>query len=179
LLGQVAGDALGSLVEFEPADAIRRAWPDGVRDLVDGGTTSAGLDGDHNHASEANGSLMRVSPLGVWAHALPPRQAVELARQESRLTHPSPVCADACAAFVVAIGAALRTGDRRASYDAALRWARDGDAEDTVRAALQTAAEVPPWEYERNQGWVLIALQNAFYQLRNGPEDPVRPLSWW
>src|SRR6202012_1691834 len=38
LLGQVIGDALGSLVEFQPAAAIARAYPDGVRDLRDGGT---------------------------------------------------------------------------------------------------------------------------------------------
>jgi ADP-ribosyl-[dinitrogen reductase] hydrolase len=36
LLGQVIGDSLGSLVEFQPAAAIARAYPDGVRDLRDG-----------------------------------------------------------------------------------------------------------------------------------------------
>lgn len=38
LLGQCAGDSLGSLVEFQSADAIRRAYPGGVRALADGGT---------------------------------------------------------------------------------------------------------------------------------------------
>lgn len=38
LLGQLAGDSLGSLVEFRDADDIRRQYPDGVRDLADGGT---------------------------------------------------------------------------------------------------------------------------------------------
>ena len=38
LLGQCAGDSLGSLVEFRSADAIRRAYPGGVRALADGGT---------------------------------------------------------------------------------------------------------------------------------------------
>ena len=38
LLGQCAGDSLGSLVEFRSADAIRRDYPGGVRDLADGGT---------------------------------------------------------------------------------------------------------------------------------------------
>ena len=38
LLGQVIGDALGSLVEFQPAAAIALAYPGGVRDLRDGGT---------------------------------------------------------------------------------------------------------------------------------------------
>jgi ADP-ribosyl-[dinitrogen reductase] hydrolase len=38
LLGQLAGDALGSLVEFQTPAEIRRRYPDGVRELADGGT---------------------------------------------------------------------------------------------------------------------------------------------
>jgi ADP-ribosyl-[dinitrogen reductase] hydrolase len=38
LLGQLAGDALGSLVEFQSPEEIRRNYPDGVRELADGGT---------------------------------------------------------------------------------------------------------------------------------------------
>jgi len=38
LLGQLAGDALGSLVEFQTPEKIRKKYPGGVRDLVDGGT---------------------------------------------------------------------------------------------------------------------------------------------
>lgn len=38
LLGQLAGDALGSLVEFQSPDEIRHSYPDGVRELAEGGT---------------------------------------------------------------------------------------------------------------------------------------------
>jgi ADP-ribosylglycohydrolase len=38
LLGQLCGDALGSLVEFQSAEEIAEDWPDGVRELQDGGT---------------------------------------------------------------------------------------------------------------------------------------------
>jgi len=38
LLGQLAGDALGSLVEFQSPDEIRRSYPDGIRELADCGT---------------------------------------------------------------------------------------------------------------------------------------------
>jgi ADP-ribosylglycohydrolase len=38
LLGQLAGDALGGLVEFETPGQIRRRYPHGVRELQDGGT---------------------------------------------------------------------------------------------------------------------------------------------
>jgi ADP-ribosyl-[dinitrogen reductase] hydrolase len=37
LLGQVIGDSLGSLVEFQGPEAIRRQYPAGVRELRDGG----------------------------------------------------------------------------------------------------------------------------------------------
>ena len=38
LLGQLAGDSLGSLVEFRSQEDIRREYPNGVRELADGGT---------------------------------------------------------------------------------------------------------------------------------------------
>ena len=38
LLGQLAGDALGSLVEFRSPKDISREYPHGVRYLADGGT---------------------------------------------------------------------------------------------------------------------------------------------
>ena len=37
-MGQLAGDALGSLVEFQTPESIARQYPNGVRELVDGGT---------------------------------------------------------------------------------------------------------------------------------------------
>ncbi|NCC25993.1 MAG: ADP-ribosylglycohydrolase family protein [Deltaproteobacteria bacterium] len=40
LFGQLAGDALGSLVEFQRPEHIACHFPEGVRDLVDGGTWS-------------------------------------------------------------------------------------------------------------------------------------------
>lgn len=38
LLGQFIGDSLGSLVEFKSPGSIARAYPNGVRDMADGGT---------------------------------------------------------------------------------------------------------------------------------------------
>ena len=38
LLDKLAGDALGSLVEFQPPEKIRHDYTGGVRDLGDGGT---------------------------------------------------------------------------------------------------------------------------------------------
>jgi ADP-ribosylglycohydrolase len=208
LLGQVAGDSLGSLVEFLKPEAIRERFPTGVRDLRDGGTwgtiagqptddselaitlarslvrhggyraretfdayvawyrsgpfdvgttTAQGMAGRPNAESQANGSLMRASPLGVagWN-----RDVSEWVRSDSSLTHPNPVCVDACAAFVAAVGHAVAHGDPRGAHAAALAAART----DEVRGTLRRAAVGPP-EFLSKQGWVLVALQNAFFRL--------------
>jgi ADP-ribosylglycohydrolase/fructose-1,6-bisphosphatase/inositol monophosphatase family enzyme len=227
LLGQIAGDSLGSLVEFQTSERIARDSPDGPRDLQDGGewrtlagqptddsemalalaralvaqggydastvlgayqewyrsgpfdigqTTRAALEGNPMSRSEANGSLMRVSPLGIFAHALPPGAAAELARRDSALTHPSAVPADAAAAFVVAVSHAVGHGDgSEAAWSAALSWARDTPAAPAVIAALERAALEAPVCDGDSQGWALIALQAAFYAVLHspGPEDGI------
>jgi ADP-ribosylglycohydrolase len=122
-----------------------------------------------NPHSKANGSLMRSSPLGIYAHSLDPAQAAALGHQDSRITHPNPACLDAVGAFVVAIAHAIRSGDgARAAYQAAVSWA-DGAATFRVKEALQRAATTPPVCDRETQGYVVIALQNAFYELLHAP----------
>jgi ADP-ribosylglycohydrolase len=237
LLGQVCGDALGGLVEFKDAGRARARYPDGCRDLIDGGTwdnlagqptddselalllartlvekrsydaksvleayidwwndprtydrgntirqalAAAAKGKDHtertsliqfyaNQGSQANGSLMRISPIGIFA-AGRPDLAADLARQDSPFTHPNPVCGDSCAVFVAAIASAIASGGGsgggpRVAYEAALEEAKRSDVSPSVRGALEAAQVAPPTDYTTQQGWVLIALQNAFYQL--------------
>ncbi len=122
LLGQIAGDSLGSLVEFRSQEDIRREYPNGVHELTDGGTwntiagqptddsemalllarlltdqgrydpekarkayifwldsgpfdcgmtVSSGLRGRPNPDSQANGAMMRISPLGISEPTMP------------------------------------------------------------------------------------------------------------
>jgi ADP-ribosylglycohydrolase len=131
-----------------------------------GGTVGAALRDHANPASQANGSLMRASPLGVYAQALAPPLAAELARQDASLTHPSPVCGDATAAYVVAIAHAVRVGDgAEAAWRAASEWAEAAGAALLVRDALAAARSEPPACDEGSEGWVKIALQNAFFEL--------------
>ena len=114
--------------------------------------------------SEANGSLMRISPLAVFGWSNPDK-AVMWAREDSGLTHPNPVCRESCAAFVRAITIALTGGDASECYRAALEEARKGGVS-AVISALETAVTHAPEEMDRhNVGWVLLALQNAFYRL--------------
>jgi ADP-ribosylglycohydrolase/fructose-1,6-bisphosphatase/inositol monophosphatase family enzyme len=223
LLGQVAGDSLGSLVEFSSAPEIAERHPDGgPRLLADGGrwqtlagqptddsemaltlaralvaagnwdaeavaaaykawyrsgpfdvgqTTRAALNGYLMGESQANGSLMRASPLGVFSHARADDEAAALARGDSALTHPHPVCGDATGAFVVAVAHAIGRGQgAQAAYEAALGWARDAAAQPSVLRALEAARSEPPVCDGEQQGFVLIALQNAFYELLHAPD---------
>ncbi len=222
LLGQVAGDSLGALVEFQKAGAIERSFPDGgPRRLVDGGhwnilagqptddsemalalarsildvgrfsadgalaayrrwidsdpfdvggTVSRALAGVPVPGSQANGALMRASPLGILAWARTPDESAAIARADAALTHVHPACGDASAAFVVAVARAVREGDGpEAAWQAAASWARDAGASPLVGDALEAARREPPVCDGADQGWVRIALQNAFHELLHAP----------
>jgi len=126
----------------------------------------AALAGRPHPGSKANGSLMRVSPLAVYAHAAPIEEAVRLARMDSHLTHPNPVCGDAVAAYVAALRHALVHGDGPVpAYRAAVDWAASAGAALAVVEALREARESPPVCDGETQGFVLIALRNAFHEL--------------
>jgi ADP-ribosylglycohydrolase/fructose-1,6-bisphosphatase/inositol monophosphatase family enzyme len=250
LLGQLAGDALGALVEFQPAQGIAERYPDGgprrlgsggphaivagqptddselalvlARCLVNhagfdeeavarayagwyhgwthtleprtckhawcrpfdvGGTTAQALraigakDAKRGEAavraraaasasSQANGALMRISPLGVWGALRDPDVVAEAARQDACLSHPHGVCQNASAVFAVTLAAAIRDGlDAEQTHARALLWLRQHGAEQELIHALEQAERAAPEDYYRHQGWVMVALQNAFYQL--------------
>ena len=233
MLGMVIGDSLGSQVEFRTAEAIRGAFPGGVRDLAaspvwhtlagqptddselgltlarslvsvghyDGEETAAAYGrwfasgpfdcgrstglafsaaseaaSDKAQAarrgadrlSQSNGSLMRIAPLGVWASD--PGEAARLAREDAALSHPHPICQTATACFAAAISAALAGADRAGMRETALRIAdADGGEATAVAAALRAAAGgAAPADFQTHMGWVLTALQNAFFHLAAG-----------
>ena len=211
------GDALGSLVEFRSAGEILREYPDGVRDLADGGhwntiagqptddselalslarllvrlgrydaaevrkayvswldsdpfdcgdTIGSALRGHLNPTSQANGAMMRISPLGIFGarHALP--EVAEWARQDAALTHPNPVCRQANALFAAAIADAVRSARSAAEvHQGITEWARQGDVDASILDVVVTSASAPPAEYFCRKGWVLIAFHNALWQL--------------
>jgi ADP-ribosyl-[dinitrogen reductase] hydrolase len=119
-----------------------------------------------SRSSQANGSLMRISPLGIYGHALPAGTLADLARLDSSITHPHPVCQESCAVFTVALARAIARGGSPAEvYRDSMEWAESNCREEAVLSTLRRAASDPPADYGMSQGWVLIALQNAFYQL--------------
>ncbi len=139
--------------------AAYREWLQ-TRPVDIGATTERGLLGMHTTESESNGSLMRVSPIGVWAAGEPARAAAA-AREDSLLTHSNPVCVEACAGYAAAIAVGVAGGERSAMLAAALENA-SGAARDAIERG---AAGVPPADYEKRVGWVVTSLQNAFYRL--------------
>ena len=217
LLGQLAGDALGSLVEFQIPEQIRRDYPDGVRELADGGTwqtiagqptddsemalmlarslaelglydreaarqayvfwldsepfdcgttVASGLQGLHNPRSQANGALMRVSPLGIFGSNHDLDQVANWARQDAAITHVHPVCEQANALFAMAIAHAIRSGcDAQSLYGEVAEWAAKANVNEALFDAVIDAAEAPPADYVYQAGWVLTAFQNALWQL--------------
>jgi ADP-ribosylglycohydrolase/fructose-1,6-bisphosphatase/inositol monophosphatase family enzyme len=239
LLGQLCGDALGSLVEFQSEEEIAEDYPDGVRELMDGGTwnllagqptddselalalarslirrgqfeagdatrayvtwyetrpfdvghttrAALGAAADALHAgkdpaeaaraaarreSRANGSLMRVSPLGIFGHRLAPAELAALAREDARLTHPHPICGDAGVVFTGVLARAVARGGTPVELaDWALASAREQRLHDEVIEALARSADRRP-DYATHQGLVTVALQNAFFQLRHAEPE--------
>ena len=142
----------------EPVLQAYRDWMT-TRPLDIGQTTERGLLGLHTTQSESNGSLMRVSPIGVWA-AGDPARAAEAARADSALTHKNPVCMEACAGYAAAIAVGVSGGTRNQMVEAAL-----ANAKGRAREAIAGAA--PPSDYFTHMGWVLVSLQNAFFHLRS------------
>ena len=217
LLGQLAGDALGSLVEFQTPEQIRRAYPYGVRELADGGTwntiagqptddsemalalaravirqrrydreaarqayvdwlesgpfdcgytVASGLQGHHNPESQANGAMMRVSPLGIFGANYASNCVAEWARQDAAITHVHPVCQDANALYAMAVAHAVRSGcSAKELYERILAWAGDMQVDESLHAAVVDAETAPPADYISQAGWVLVALRNALWQL--------------
>ena len=223
LLGQLAGDALGSAVEFCSATRIAQNFPNGVTRLEDGGTWDliAGQPTDDSELalalarqlvkhgqfderavgaayvdwlnsgpfdvgnttrtaiealmagwlvpaeSQANGGLMRVSPIGIFA-AGAPEKAAELAAKDARLTHPHPVCVAANAAYAAAIAAGIQGAAPEAMWATAHDHAGDSTGSQLLRQRLVAARSSAPEDFQHQMGWVLTAFQNAFYWLLRG-----------
>jgi len=221
LAGQLAGDALGSLVEFQSPAKIRRVYPDGVRVMQDGGTwdtiagqptddselalllarslveektyspekvleryqywlhsepfdcgmtIASGLNGNLNHESQANGALMRISPLGIFGSNYSLEQVAEWARLDAALTHPHSVCQQANALFCMAIAYAINNSiTPHELYQQIVSWSDDLNVDASLREVIQFAEKAPPSEYVHQQGWLMIAFPNALWQLLHAP----------
>ena len=93
----------------------------------------AGLMENPNLDSQANGSLMRISPLGIFGANYASDCVLEWAALDALITHPNSVCVQATALFAMSIAHAIRTGcDGAELYSQVQVWADDMNVEDTL-----------------------------------------------
>jgi ADP-ribosylglycohydrolase len=105
--------------------------------------------------------------LGIFGWRRPQDAALH-ALVDSAFTHPNEVCLEACATFVRAIAAAVAGSDALGAYEAALSEAHAGNIPAIIET-LTRAGHARPDHFPASRGWVLVALQNAFYQLLHAP----------
>lgn len=120
--------------------------------------------------SKANGSLMRVTPLGIWGYRFSDAVLAGFARQDSALSHPNQSCQDAVACYVIAIANLIRTpGDRHTAFHATRIWA-DANANTEVRGWLDDAESKLNYPYHPQAGFIRIAFTHAFRLLIQGAD---------
>ncbi len=154
------GGTIRKALSFVVAKQQGRVAAGATGDTEAGRGAGAALSGGADSWSKANGALMRISPVGIFA-AGRPELAAQWARHDAALTHPNPVCLEASAAFAAAIAHAIAHGDPHAAYQAALAANRNAEVTDVLEAALLG----PPTDFRTHAGLVTIALGNAFHQL--------------
>lgn len=120
--------------------------------------------------SKANGSLMRATPIGVFAHSLGVDQIASLARMDSEITHPNDACCDSVACYSIAIASLVRNpGDVQLAWQLTTEWA-SVHAADEVNEWLQLAKSNVAVTYYPQAGFVKIAFVHAFRHLLAGTE---------
>ena len=156
---------------------VRNAYVDWLHSgPFDAGNATAGALGRGRPIpnSEGNGAMMRVSPLGIWcAGRYDPRKGEDfetifrLAVEDAAITHPAKTCTDANILYVAAIADAIRHGSSKEEiYNEVCDWCEKIDAVESVKKAVKNARENPLKEgFAEHSGWVLVAFQNALYQL--------------
>ena len=141
------------------------------RGLVRGPGLAARMRQRASQKTQANGSLMRSSPLGIFGAALPRLELARLAAADSQLSHPDPVCQAACAVYVTTVADAISTGlPGPELYARALRFAAETELIAPVRDTLEAASHALPLSDGESQGWVRLALQHAFFHLAHATD---------
>ncbi len=131
--------------------------------------------------SKANGSLMRITPLGIWGYSLADEELADCAMQDSRLSHPNLSCCYGVACYVIAIASLLRQpGDRETAFLRAKSWlesqktkvqsSQEQDSHQEVTGWLQDAENNINIPYYPHIGFIKIAFTHAFRHLLLGSD---------
>jgi ADP-ribosylglycohydrolase len=129
-------------------------------------TVARALQGTLNPESQANGALMRISPLGIFGSRHDLADVAEWARQDAAITHPHRICLQVNVLFALAVAEAVRTRtEAEALYRSVVDWGVGLQIEQKLLDAISKAGQSPPQDFLTDKGWVLIAFQNALWQL--------------
>ena len=135
-----------------------------------GVTTRFALNGDFNADSQANGALMRVAPIGIYAALHPEWDWQAAAREDCLLTHIHPRCVHADIIYVESLILAMQGTPPQEIYTAACKRAEELD--DMALLSRLRAAETEEPEYYPQAGWVEIAFQCTYYWLLHATDYP-------
>lgn len=139
------------IVDTNPFDCGKTIW-------------NALVNNKSDKSSEANGALMRIAPLAMyyWNNE---ESLVLHAHEDCVITHPNKICVDCNILYCLGIAKLIQGMNPVEMYDYVLEYATTHDIEETVLNLLVTAKNQAPFDFIKNQGWVRIAFQNAFYQI--------------
>jgi ADP-ribosyl-[dinitrogen reductase] hydrolase len=142
----------------------------GARDLP-GNNLAAFVSNRANATTQANGSLMRISPLGIFGHHMNRLELARLAASDSQLSHPHPLCQAAVAVYATTIADAVANGISGPELcERALTFAHSDSLMFPAIEMLEAAKISPPYFDDEKQGWVKIAFEMAFYHLNKATD---------
>lgn len=133
-------------------------------------TIRTALNGSYNADSQANGALMRVAPIALYAALHPEWNWQAAAEADCKLTHINPRCIHANLIFVESLILAMQGHTPQQIYTTACNRAQELD--DVQLLSRLRAAEHEEPEYHPQVGWVEIAFQCAYYWLLHASDYP-------
>ena len=134
-------------------------------------TIFGALEGKFNPNSQANGALMRITPLGVFGSKLSVSSLLKLSDADCSITHTNQVCKDCNRLFAFALALAIGKGwSAEEVYAYLCETAPSLVTESSVLDALMRAKDEKPKGIDGpNRGWVLLSFQLAFYTVLHAP----------
>jgi ADP-ribosylglycohydrolase len=156
---------------FDPRDVKRRyiVWLNA--EPSDLGTTifKALREDVKDPNSQANGALMRVAPVGIYGSNFDDQKLIEMSDGDCSLTHVHTICRDVNRIWALSIAKAIRDGGTKEDiYNYMCSIAPQYTQEKEILELLEISKNQAPSRCDDwNQGWILIALQQALYTLLN------------
>jgi len=169
--------------EFDQKD-VRRCYLAWLHALPsDLGTTilKALKEGIQSPDSQANGALMRMAPLALFASTMETEKLIAISDGDCALTHVHTLCRDANRLWALSIAKAVKDGGTKEEiYSYLCRVAPEFTDDKVLLSALHDARkEAPALSDGWNQGWVIIAFQQSLYTLlhTNTIEEGLRSIT--